>query len=82
MLRCVVRAATQIVQKAADLQEAISEGATSFLLTEYKYMGVFMVCFQPLSDKCICRNDRAMLLPASTLLLLMACCKACPFCTS
>ena len=33
----------QIVQKAADLQEAISEGATSFLLTEYKYMGVFMV---------------------------------------
>ena len=33
----------QIVQKAADLQEAISEGATSFLLTEYKYMGIFMV---------------------------------------
>jgi len=27
----------------ADLQEAISEGATSFLLTEFKYMGVFMV---------------------------------------
>lgn len=34
----------QIVQKAADLQDAISEGATSFLVTEYKYMGVFMVC--------------------------------------
>ncbi len=33
----------QIVQKAADLQAAISEGATSFLFTEYKYMGVFMV---------------------------------------
>ena len=33
----------QIVQKAADLQDAISEGATSFLITEYKYMGVFMV---------------------------------------
>ena len=33
----------QIVQKAADLQDAISEGATSFLVTEYKYMGVFMV---------------------------------------
>jgi len=23
--------------------DAISEGATSFLITEYKYMGVFMV---------------------------------------
>ncbi|CAK0782826.1 Pyrophosphate-energized vacuolar membrane proton pump 1 [Coccomyxa viridis] len=34
-----------IVQKAADLQEAISEGATSFLLTEYKYMGIFMAGF-------------------------------------
>ena len=34
---------TQIVQKVADLQDAISEGATSFLVTEYKYMGVFMV---------------------------------------
>jgi hypothetical protein len=33
----------QIVQKAADIQEAISEGANSFLFTEYKYMGVFMV---------------------------------------
>jgi hypothetical protein len=33
----------QIVQTAAQLQEAISEGATSFLITEYKYMGVFMV---------------------------------------
>lgn len=40
----------QIVQKAADLQEAISEGATSFLLTEYKYMGVFMVCHQYLPN--------------------------------
>lgn len=39
----------QIVQKVADLQDAISEGATSFLFTEYKYMGVFMVssCFPP-----------------------------------
>lgn len=34
----------QIVQKVADLQDAISEGANSFLITEYKYMGVFMVC--------------------------------------
>ena len=33
----------QIVGKAADLMDAISEGATSFLITEYKYMGVFMV---------------------------------------
>lgn len=34
---------SQIVQKVADLQDAISEGATSFLFTEYKYMGIFMV---------------------------------------
>ncbi|KAK9903954.1 hypothetical protein WJX75_001227 [Coccomyxa subellipsoidea] len=34
-----------IVQKVADLQDAISEGATSFLFTEYKYMGVFMAGF-------------------------------------
>lgn len=33
----------QVVQKAADIQEAISEGANSFLFTEYRYMGVFMV---------------------------------------
>ena len=26
--------------------DAISEGATSFLITEYKYMGVFMVCME------------------------------------
>jgi len=32
-----------VVQKAADIQEAIAEGANSFLFTEYKYMGVFMV---------------------------------------
>lgn len=31
------------MQKAADIQEAISEGAVSFLMTEYKYMAVFMV---------------------------------------
>ena len=37
----------QVLQKAADLQEAISEGATSFLLTEFKYMGVFMVSSSP-----------------------------------
>eukprot|EP00891_Asterochloris_glomerata_P003635 jgi/Astpho2/3635/Aster-06926 len=39
------RGEDEIVQKAADLQAAISEGATSFLFTEYKYMGVFMVFF-------------------------------------
>ena len=33
----------QVVQKAADLQDAIAEGANSFLFTEYKYMAVFMV---------------------------------------
>jgi inorganic pyrophosphatase len=32
-----------VVQKAADIQDAISEGANSFLFTEYKYMGIFMV---------------------------------------
>ena len=35
----------QIVQKAADLMDAIAEGATSFLITEYKYCGVFMAFF-------------------------------------
>jgi hypothetical protein len=33
----------QIEEKAADLQAAISEGANSFLYTEYKYVSVFMV---------------------------------------
>eukprot|EP00798_Chlamydomonas_sp_ICE-L_P021208 gene21208-28116_t len=31
------------VAKAAEIQEAIQEGSISFLTTEYKYMGVFMV---------------------------------------
>ncbi|KAK9830190.1 hypothetical protein WJX72_010203 [[Myrmecia] bisecta] len=39
------RGEDEIIQKAADLMEAISEGATSFLMTEYKYMGVFMAGF-------------------------------------
>jgi inorganic pyrophosphatase len=34
-----------IMQKAAEIQEAISEGAVSFLMTEYKYMAIFMVGF-------------------------------------
>ncbi|KAH9318846.1 hypothetical protein KI387_020615 [Taxus chinensis] len=33
------------VIKCAEIQNAISEGATSFLFTEYKYLGVFTVCF-------------------------------------
>lgn len=33
------------VTKCADIQKAISEGATSFLFTEYKYLGIFMVVF-------------------------------------
>ena len=37
---------SQVVQKAADIQDAISEGANSFLFTEYKYLGVFMVSAQ------------------------------------
>ena len=34
---------TQVLAKAAEIQEAISEGANSFLMTEYRYMGVFCV---------------------------------------
>lgn len=33
----------EVAAKAAEIQEAISEGATSFLVTEYRYIGVFMV---------------------------------------
>lgn len=33
----------EVLQKCADIQDHISEGATSFLITEYKYMGIFMV---------------------------------------
>ncbi|KAK9833763.1 hypothetical protein WJX74_005205 [Apatococcus lobatus] len=39
------RGEDEVVQKAADLQDAIAEGANSFLFTEYKYMAVFMVGF-------------------------------------
>ncbi|KAJ8528065.1 hypothetical protein K7X08_015516 [Anisodus acutangulus] len=34
-----------VVHKCAEIQNAISEGATSFLFTEYQYVGVFMVAF-------------------------------------
>ncbi|KVH98048.1 Pyrophosphate-energised proton pump [Cynara cardunculus var. scolymus] len=34
-----------VVVKCAEIQNAISEGATSFLFTEYQYVGVFMVVF-------------------------------------
>ncbi|KAK9280744.1 hypothetical protein L1049_003632 [Liquidambar formosana] len=34
-----------VVAKCAEIQSAISEGATSFLLTEYQYVGIFMVAF-------------------------------------
>ena len=44
-----VSGSLQVVQKAADLQDAIAEGANSFLFTEYKYMAVFMVCLAPSS---------------------------------
>lgn len=37
------RGEEEVVAKAAEIQEAISEGATSFLMTEYRYIGVFMV---------------------------------------
>ncbi|KAL4277995.1 hypothetical protein GQ457_03G045650 [Hibiscus cannabinus] len=34
-----------VVMKCAEIQNAISEGATSFLFTEYQYVGIFMVAF-------------------------------------
>ncbi|KAE8687109.1 Pyrophosphate-energized vacuolar membrane proton pump [Hibiscus syriacus] len=34
-----------VVLKCAEIQNAISEGATSFLYTEYQYVGIFMVAF-------------------------------------
>lgn len=34
-----------VVTKCAEIQNAISEGATSFLFTEYQYVGIFMVAF-------------------------------------
>ncbi|GFS35691.1 inorganic H pyrophosphatase family protein [Actinidia rufa] len=34
-----------VVQKCAEIQNAISEGATSFLFTEYQYVGIFMGAF-------------------------------------
>ncbi|GAX84433.1 hypothetical protein CEUSTIGMA_g11853.t1 [Chlamydomonas eustigma] len=36
------RGEEEVIAKAAEIQDAISEGAVSFLTTEYKYMGVFM----------------------------------------
>lgn len=46
------RVRLQVVQKAADIQDAISEGANSFLWTEYKYLGVFMVSLRGAGDPC------------------------------
>uniref|UniRef100_A0A7S2QSI6 H(+)-exporting diphosphatase n=1 Tax=Chlamydomonas chlamydogama TaxID=225041 RepID=A0A7S2QSI6_9CHLO len=37
------RGEEEVVAKAADIQGAISEGASSFLFTEYRYLGIFMV---------------------------------------
>ncbi|KAG9141081.1 hypothetical protein Leryth_001582, partial [Lithospermum erythrorhizon] len=34
-----------VVAKCAEIQNAISQGATSFLYTEYQYVGIFMVAF-------------------------------------
>ncbi|GFR45263.1 hypothetical protein Agub_g6369 [Astrephomene gubernaculifera] len=33
----------EVVSRAADIQKSISEGASSFLATEYYYLGIFMV---------------------------------------
>ncbi|KMZ64013.1 Inorganic diphosphatase [Zostera marina] len=35
----------QIITKVTDIQNAISTGASSFLFTEYKYVGMFMTLF-------------------------------------
>ncbi|KAK2974902.1 hypothetical protein RJ640_013758 [Escallonia rubra] len=35
----------EAVAKCAEIQNAISVGATSFLFTQYKYLGIFMVVF-------------------------------------
>lgn len=35
----------QVYKKAAEIQAAISEGATSFLFTEYKYLAYFVAGF-------------------------------------
>jgi Na+/H+-translocating membrane pyrophosphatase len=37
------RGEEEVVAKAAEIQEAIQDGASAFCTTEYKYMGVFMV---------------------------------------
>ncbi len=37
------RGEEEVVAKAAEIQHSISEGAKAFLMTEYKYMGVFGV---------------------------------------
>jgi inorganic pyrophosphatase len=39
------RGDNEIEEKAADLQRAITEGAKSFLFTEYKYVSIFMSFF-------------------------------------
>eukprot|EP00959_Pyramimonas_sp_CCMP1952_P419941 8795833-Pyramimonas_sp.AAC.1 len=38
-------AAAEIIKKTADIQDAITEGANSFLLTEYTWISIFMVPF-------------------------------------
>lgn len=40
-----VEESAEVTALAADIQDAISEGANSFLFTEYKYISVFMVAF-------------------------------------
>lgn len=37
------RGEDEVVTAATDIQSAISEGANSFLITEYRYLAVFMV---------------------------------------
>eukprot|EP00210_Caulerpa_lentillifera_P009571 g9128.t1 len=39
------RGEDEVVTAVADIQTAISEGANSFLVTEYRYLSIFMGCF-------------------------------------
>uniref|UniRef100_A0A0D3G3G6 H(+)-exporting diphosphatase n=1 Tax=Oryza barthii TaxID=65489 RepID=A0A0D3G3G6_9ORYZ len=65
--------------RCAEIQHAISVGATSFLMTEYKYLGAFMaafaaVIFVSLGSAVAFRSGAAMgfLLASSALLVLFA----------
>jgi len=49
---------TEVIRAAADIQDAISEGANSFLFTEYKYMAIFMAVFAVIMFLFLGSNDK------------------------